>query len=55
MELNPYLLVLSFAIILGLSLYFLRMKKGPKKMQCQLVEKKKLTHDTIIFTFTIPN
>ena len=55
MEFNLILLGAPLVIILAIFVFFLTQKRGPTKMQCQLVEKDKLTHDTIIFTFTLPN
>ncbi len=56
MEVNN-IIVLAIVILVALAFFyrFKAAKPGKQKLSVELVEAKKLTHDTIIFTFLLPN
>ena len=54
---NLIIIVIILAIVLIIS-YVLKLKTSKpskQKLTVELVEAKQLTHDTIIFTFVLPN
>lgn len=59
MDINHNLFIaVGIAIFLAVIGFLMRskfVKQGRRRMKVELVEAKKLTHDTIIFTFTLPN
>ena len=56
MEINIYFLCVPGIIILIIFLTFLFKPNNKKQtLNVKLAEKKPLTHDTIIFTFLLPN
>ena len=57
MEANNILVVAIVVLLAALALFyrFKAGKTGKQKISVELVEAKKLTHDTIIFTFILPS
>lgn len=57
METNNVIIIgaMIFLAALALLFRFKAAKPGKAKLSVELVEAKKLTHDTIIFTFILPN
>ena len=56
MEINIYFLfVPGILILLIFFILLLRPKNKKQNLKVKLIEKKPLTHDTIIFTFLLPN
>ena len=54
MEINLILVAIPGVLILVIFIFFLIRKPSLKKMKVKMVEKNRLTHDTIIFTFALP-
>jgi len=46
---------IAFLAIIAILLRMRAMKGKRQKLIVELVEKNQLTHDTIVFTFTLPN
>ena len=56
MEIDIKLLFVPGVVIFGLFFAFLLKPKNPiRTLSVKLVDKRTLTHDTIIFTFLLPN
>lgn len=55
-DLRDILPIVALAVAaLIIATILLRRKKGPQTMIVKLIEKEKLTHDTIIFTYALPD
>ena len=55
MEFNSMLSLVLLPIALIIIAVALFRKPGKQTMKVELVEKKRLTHDTILFTFALPD
>jgi hypothetical protein len=58
METNKLIVLGVVVLVCALGLLILKLrasKQGRKKLTVELAEARKLTHDTVIYTFLLPN